>query len=204
MKKIGRKYGFIVGTIIGLLGATSASLSIVYKKFPFFCFSVFCLGILSGFTQLYRFAAVDVTTEDFRTKAISFVMLGGIFAGFIGPAVASSAKNLLKNSPFAGSYISIIILLKINLPKPSIEEKAGKIRKLSKIFFQPKFIVAILSSMISYAVMAMIMTATPLAMTEFCGYPFSDGAFVIQWHVVGMFAPSFFTGSLINNWFVKI
>jgi len=207
MKKIGRKYGFIFGTIIGLIGATSASLSIVYKHFPFFCFSVFCLGILSGFTQLYRFAAVDVTTEDFRTKAISFVMLGGIFAGFIGPAVASSAKNFLKNSPFAGSYIYmilihffiIILLLKINLPKPSVEEKAGKRRKLSKIFFQPKFIIAILSSMISYAVMAMIMTATPLAMTEYCGYPFSDAAFVIQWHVVGMFAPSFFTGSLIKK-----
>ena len=207
MKKIGRKFGFIFGTIIGLIGAASSSLSIVYKNFPFFCFSVFCLGILSGFTQLYRFAAVDVTSESFRTKAISFVMLGGIFAGFIGPAVASSAKNFLNNSPFAGSYIYMIlihllvifILLKVNLPKPSIEEKTGKRRKLSKIFFQPKFLVAILSSMISYGVMALVMTATPLAMTEYCGYPFSDAAFVIQWHVVGMFAPSFFTGSLIKR-----
>ena len=207
MKLVGRKFGFIVGTIIGIIGASTATLSIFYQNFPFFCFSVFCLGILSGFTQLYRFAAVDITSEEFRTKAISFVMLGGIIAGFIGPAVASQAKYIIKDALFAGSYLAmiflhvfiIIILLTISIPKPTIEEKTGRKRKYKIIFSQPKFIVAIVSSMISYAVMAMIMTATPLAMTEYCGYPFSDAAFVIQWHIVGMFAPSFFTGSLIKK-----
>ncbi len=207
MKRVGRKSGFIVGTIIGSSGAATAALSILYKNFAFFCFSVFCLGILGGFTQLYRFAAVDFTTKEFRTKAVSLVMLGGIIAGFIGPSVASKAKYLLQDAPFAGSYIFmilihiiiIIILLIIRLPKPSIEEKTGITRNIKTIFFQPKFIVAIISSMMSYAVMAMIMTATPLAMTEYCGYPFSDAAFVIQWHIVGMFAPSFFTGSLIKR-----
>ena len=207
MKRVGRKYGFIFGTIIGSIGAASAALSIFYKSFTFFCFSVFCLGILSGFTQLYRFAAVDVTSEGFRTKAVSLVMLGGILAGFIGPTVASKAKNLFQDAPFAGSYIIIIllhafviiILLIVRLPKPSIEEKTGITRNFKSIFLQPKFVVAILSSMMSYAVMAMIMTSTPLAMTEYCGYPFSDAAFVIQWHIVGMFAPSFFTGSLIKR-----
>jgi len=92
-----------------------------------------------------------------------------------------------------------MILLITGLPKPSLEEKTGRTRNIKTIFMQPKFIVAIVSSMMGYAVMAMIMTATPLAMTEYCGLPFSDAAFVIQWHIVGMFAPSFFTGSLIKR-----
>ena len=207
MKSIGRKYGFIIGTLIGSSGAISASLSIIYKNFSLFCFSVFCLGILSGFTQLYRFTAADVATKDFRTKAVSLVMLGGILAGFIGPAVASKGEKLISNAPFAGSYslmfffhlLVIIILIMIRLPQPSIEEKTGEIRGIKTIFFQPKFIVAVLSSMMSYAVMAMIMTATPLTMTEYCGHRVEDAAFVIQWHIVGMFAPSFFTGSLIKR-----
>jgi len=207
MKRIGRKYGFIIGTLIGSCGLITATFSIIFKNFALFCVSVFLMGILSGFTQLYRFAAVDVAKKEFHTKAVSFVMLGGILAGFLGPAVASKGEDFISDAPFAGSYsimilfhlfiISILCLIKI--PKPSTEEQKGKNRRLKNIFGQPKFIVAVISSMMSYAVMAMIMTATPLAMTEYCGYQFSDAAFVIQWHVVGMFAPSFFTGSLLKR-----
>ena len=207
MKFIGRRYGFLIGTGIGTFGAASASLAIIYSSFPFFCLSIFCLGILNGFAQLYRFTAVEVSSIELRTKAVSYVMLGGIAAGFIGPAIASEGKDYIENAQFAGSYLSIIllyffiviILMRIRLPQPSVEEQTGDTRPLKVIFMQPKFIVSVLSAMIGYGVMAMIMTATPLAMTKGSGYPFSDAAFVIQWHVLGMFAPSFITGSLIKR-----
>ena len=207
MKFIGRRYGFLIGTGIGTFGAASASLAIIYSSFPFFCLSIFCLGILNGFAQLYRFTAVEVSSIEFRTKAISYVMLGGIAAGFIGPAIAAEGKDYIENAQFAGSYLSIIllyffiviILMRIRLPQPSVEEQTGDTRPLKVIFMQPKFIVSVLSAMIGYGVMAMIMTATPLAMTKGNGYPFSDAAFIIQWHALGMFAPSFITGSLIKR-----
>ncbi|MDC0188474.1 MFS transporter [bacterium] len=207
MKFIGRRYGFLIGTGIGTFGAASASLAIIYSSFPFFCLSIFCLGILNGFAQLYRFTAVEVSSIELRTKAVSYVMLGGIAAGFIGPAIAAEGKDYIENAQFAGSYLSIIllyffiviILMRIRLPQPSIEEQTGDTRPLKEIFMQPKFIVSVLSAMIGYGVMAMIMTATPLAMTKGNGYPFSDAAFIIQWHALGMFAPSFITGSLIKR-----
>ena len=207
MKFIGRRYGFLIGTGIGTFGAASASLAIIYSSFPFFCLSIFCLGILNGFAQLYRFTAVEVSSIELRTKAVSYVMLGGIAAGFIGPAIASEGKDYIENAQFAGSYLSIIllyffiviILMRIRLPQPSVEEQTGDTRPLKVIFMQPKFIVSVLSAMIGYGVMAMIMTATPLAMTKGNGYPFSDAAFIIQWHALGMFAPSFITGSLIKR-----
>ena len=207
MKFIGRRYGFLIGTGIGTFGAASASLAIIYSSFPFFCLSIFCLGILNGFAQLYRFTAVEVSSIELRTKAVSYVMLGGIAAGFIGPAIAAEGKDYIENAQFAGSYLSIIllyffiviILMRIRLPQPSVEEQTGDTRPLKVIFMQPKFIVSVLSAMIGYGVMAMIMTATPLAMTKGNGYPFSDAAFIIQWHALGMFAPSFITGSLIKR-----
>ena len=207
MKFIGRRYGFLIGTGIGTFGAASASLAIIYSSFPFFCLSIFCLGVLNGFAQLYRFTAVEVSSIELRTKAVSYVMLGGIAAGFIGPAIAAEGKDYIENAQFAGSYLSIIllyffiviILMRIRLPQPSVEEQTGDTRPLKVIFMQPKFIVSVLSAMIGYGVMAMIMTATPLAMTKGNGYPFSDAAFIIQWHALGMFAPSFITGSLIKR-----
>ena len=207
MKFIGRRYDFLIGTGIGTFGAASASLAIIYSSFPFFCLSIFCLGILNGFAQLYRFTAVEVSSIELRTKAVSYVMLGGIAAGFIGPAIAAEGKDYIENAQFAGSYLSIIllyffiviILMRIRLPQPSVEEQTGDTRPLKVIFMQPKFIVSVLSAMIGYGVMAMIMTATPLAMTKGNGYPFGDAAFIIQWHALGMFAPSFITGSLIKR-----
>jgi len=208
MKNVGRRYGFMIGTGIGAFGAASAAGAIIYSNFYLFCLSIFCLGILSGFAQLYRFAAADVATPEFKTKAVSLVMIGGIIAGFIGPTVASKAKDLIPNAEFAGSYLFVImfhvlivlILLGTRLPRPDFTEKKGKTRPLKEIFSQPKFLVAVLSAMAGYGVMAMVMTATPLAMTEGSGHQFSDAAFVIQWHIVGMFAPSFFTGSLIHRY----
>jgi predicted MFS family arabinose efflux permease len=135
-------------------------------------------------------------------------MIGGIVAGFIGPTVAYRAKDFFPNAEFAGSYLFVIIfhvlivfiLLGTKLPRPDYTEQKGETRPKKVIFSQPKFIVAVLASMAGYGIMAMVMTATPLAMTEGSGHHFSDAAFVIQWHVVGMFAPSFFTGTLIHRY----
>ena len=110
MKFIGRRYGFLIGTGIGTFGAASASIAIIYSSFTMFCLSIFCLGVLNGFAQLYRFTAVEVSSIEFRTKAISYVMLGGIVAGFIGPAIAARGKDIFETAEFAGSYLSIIIL----------------------------------------------------------------------------------------------
>ena len=208
MKNVGRRYGFMIGTGIGSFGALSAVGAIIYSNFYLFCLSIFCLGILSGFGQLYRFAAADVATHEFKTKAVSLVMVGGIIAGFVGPTVASRAKDLIPNAEFAGSYLFVImfhvlivlILLGTRLPRPDVTEKKGKTRPLKELFSQPKFLVAVLSAMAGYGEMAMVMTATPLAMTEESGHQFREAAFVIQWHIVGMFAPSFFTGSLIHRY----
>ncbi len=207
MRHVGRKYGFIIGTVIGASGAGAAALSIIYSNFTFFCVSIFFLGILSGFAQLYRFTAAESVSKGFRAKAVSWVMLGGILAGFIGPAIASLGKDLIGGSSFAGGYFLIIILhfiifimlFMIRFPQPTIDEQTGIRRSLRGIFSQKKIIVAVMTSMIGYGVMSMIMTATPIAMTESSGHNFSDAAFVIQWHVVGMFAPSFFTGTLITR-----
>jgi len=109
MKHVGRRYGFMIGTGIGAFGAASAAGAIIYSNFYLFCLSIFCLGILSGFGQLYRFAAADVATHEFKTKAVSLVMVGGIIAGFIGPTVASKAKDLIPNAEFAGSYLFVIM-----------------------------------------------------------------------------------------------
>ncbi len=208
MKRVGRRVGFIIGTGIGAFGAALATGSIIFSNFYLFCLSIFCLGIMSGFGQLYRFAAADVATQEFKTKAVSLVMIGGIVAGFIGPTVAYRAKDIFPNAEFAGSYLFVIIfhvlivfiLLGTKLPRPDYTEQKGETRPKKVIFSQPKFIVAVLASMAGYGIMAMVMTATPLAMTEGSGHHFSDAAFVIQWHVVGMFAPSFFTGTLIHRY----
>ena len=108
MKRIGRRYGFLIGTGIGTFGAASASLAIIYSSFPLFCLSIFCLGVLNGFAQLYRFTAVEVSSIEFRTKAVSYVMLGGIAAGFIGPAIAAEGKDYFGNAQFAGSYLCLL------------------------------------------------------------------------------------------------
>ena len=205
MAKVGRRRGFMIGSTIAVVGAATCALALWLSSFALFCFGTAVIGIYTAFGLQYRFAAAEVAAPEFRAKAISLVLAGGIGGGFLGPQASLWAKDLLP-VPFLGSFLvlSAIALValgvqaQVRVPPPSVEETRGGGRPLSQIVRQPVFIVAALSAALGYGIMNLLMTATPLAMS-FCSHPFSAAAFVIEWHVVGMYAPGFFTGSLIRR-----
>ena len=206
MRRVGRRIGFTVGQCFGVLGAALSVYALFVVNFPLLVFAAGLLGVHNAFWQYYRFAATDTASEEYRSRAISYVLAGGVVAAFIGPELAKVSVDFFEPVKFAGGYAAVIVIILIamtvmqfvDIPKPSAEERSRSGRPLLEIVRQPKFIVAILSAMLSYAVMILMMTATPLAM-QFCGHSFNDTAFVIEWHMVGMFAPSFFTGHLIKR-----
>lgn len=204
MRQVGRKPGFIVGILLGLAGSGLGIFAVVTHSFVLFCLAAILFGSFNSFVGFYRFAAVEVATEAFRSQAIALVMAGGVLAALTGPQLATWSKDWMQSSTFAGSLMAIAILqitslclmTMMQIPKPVPEEKPVKGRSLPHIMVQPGFIVAVLGSMFGYGVMVLVMTATPLAMVA-GHHPFHEAASVMQWHVLGMFAPSFVTGFLI-------
>ena len=205
MRRHGRRIGFSIGTLFGVLGVTLAAMGTHYKLFWLVCLGTMVVGIYNACGQLYRFAAAEVAPPSFKERAISYVMAGGIIGGVVGPNLAKYSKDLLAVA-FAGSFAvlvlfalaSLLVIQFIRFPPQTAAEKAGGGRPLFEIMRQPVFVVAVLSATIGYGVMNLLMTATPLAM-QMCSHPFSDAVLVLEWHVIGMFAPSFFTGSLIRR-----
>ncbi|MFY9178947.1 MAG: MFS transporter, partial [Venatoribacter sp.] len=206
MEALGRKLGFLVGNIIGVVGAFLALWALQEHSFMWFCLSTTLLGIAIGVGQQYRFAAVEVCASHQHAKAISIVMAGGILAAFLGPNLAVWAKDMFPESMFlgpftvlAGLYIFTMLLI-LSLPLPKVQAQAAKSNKTPYLTLlkRPSLISAIAAGSIGYGVMVLVMTATPLAMKA-QGFEFAAIAKVIQWHVLGMFLPSFFTGSLINR-----
>ena len=205
MRRYGRRIGFSIGTLFGVLGVTLAAMGTHFKLFWLLCLGTMAVGIYNACGQLYRFAAAEVAPPSFKERAISYVMAGGIIGGVVGPNLAKYSKDLLAVA-FAGSFAvlilfalaSLLVIQFIRFPPQTAAEKAGGGRPLGEIMRQPVFVVAALSGTIGYGVMNLLMTATPLAM-QMCSYPFSDAVLVLEWHVIGMFAPSFFTGSLIRR-----
>jgi MFS family permease len=203
MQRFGRRFGFAIGILVGIGGSGLAMHAILTKSFVLFCCATVLLGSSSAFAGFYRFAAAEVASEAFRSQAIALVISGGVVAAIAGPQLASWSKDWLSTT-FAGSMITIAVLqlvslaflAPVKLPGFSSEELTDKGRSLPVILTQPIFVVAVLSSMIGYGVMILVMTATPLAIVA-DAHPFHHAAMVIQWHVLGMFAPSFVTGSLI-------
>lgn len=203
LKRWGRKLGFMLGVLVGLSGAGLGVYAVLTGSFVLFSLATLLYGVFNGFVGYYRFAAADVATEAFRSRAISFVIAGGILAALAGPALATWTKDWLPVT-FAGGLVTIallqiltlLLLSWVNLPPLPQQNHQERGRGLGAIVQQPVFIVSALGSMVGYGVMALLMTATPLAMVE-VHHPFDTAASVIQWHVLGMFTPSLFTGYLI-------
>lgn len=212
MRKTGRQRGFMLATSLGMAGGALCTLGILHGQFALFCTGGVLLGMFNGFGNYYRFTAADIVDPAHKSRAISMVLAGGVIAAVIGPNLANLTRNLIETAHFAGSYASIIglyilslgVLSFLRLPRTSSLDRrlAASGRPLGKIVRQPKYLVAVICAMLGYGVMALVMTATPLAMQQHA-YPFADTSFVIQWHVLGMYVPSFFTGHLIHRFGVK-
>ena len=209
MRRIGRRYGFMSGAVIGIFGLLFSATAIWMHSFVMFCVGLMLNGMAGAFTQQYRFAAADRGTPDFKAKAISWVLVGGIAAAVIGPQVVIWTKDLLSPIPFAGAFLTGTLLFAASIvvmsfldPSVPVKPKAGEIRDtgrpLPEIMMQPRFIVAVVCGTASYALMSFVMTAAPLAMLG-CGFSQTDSTLGIQWHVLAMFGPSFFTGNLITR-----
>jgi len=204
MRRVGRRLGFMAGAALGIVGSGICAAALVLSSFWLLVAGAFVVGWYNGFCQYYRFAAADAADPAFKSKAISLVLAGGVVAGIIGPQIAVETRDLLAPYTFLASYLALSVLAGVALllasalriPNLSAEERRDSGRPLGEIVRQPTFIVAVLSSVIGYMVMSYLMTATPLAMLA-CALPTESAGFVIQWHVLGMFAPSFFTGHLI-------
>jgi MFS family permease len=209
MNRIGRRNGFITSSMLGLAGSMLAIVAITQHSFVLFCLSTILFGIYTAFGNYFRFVATEVVPPEQSNTAISYVLAGGVLAAFIGPNLAHYSKDVL-DVAYQGSFIAVLILYTLNLtnillmdlPKPLNIAIDAYTRPLGEIVRQPVFIVALLSAMIGFSMMSLLMTATPLAMKHE-QHAFKDVAFVIQWHVLGMFAPSFFTGHLINKFGVE-
>lgn len=205
MQKIGRRAGFQLGTLLGFFGGAIATYGIYARSMTLLCLGTFVLGLYAAFGQFYRFAAADSAAPAFKAKAISLVVAGGLVGGLIGPALSKWTRNLA-NVEFLASYASLmgfcvltaILLTGLDIPKPQAAATDAPARRLREVAAQPVFIVATLASAFGYGVMNFLMTATPLAMGV-CGHPYGAAADVISAHVIAMFAPSFFTGSLIQR-----
>ena len=205
MKRVGRQAGLMSGTFWGIVGALICGAAIWLQNFWLLCFGTLVWGVYNAYGQYYRFAAADVATPEYRPTAISLVLAGGLVGGILGPTLSRWTVDLV-GKKFMGAYlvliaaavVTMLLLRQIRIPAPSAAEREATGRPLSEIAAQPKFIVAVLSAAIGYGVMNFLMTSTPIAM-QVCGHPFSAAAFVISSHIVGMFAPSFITGSLIRR-----
>ena len=205
MQRIGRRAGFLLGTLCGLIGGAIATFGVYIRSMALLCLGTFILGIYVAFGQFYRFAAADSAPPDFKAQAISLVVAGGLVGGIVGPALSKWTRHLA-GIEFLASYASLMVfclltaalLSQLRINEAGAVTSGAPARRLSEIAAQPVFMVAVISSAIGYGVMNLLMTATPLAMGV-CGYPYNDAANVISAHVVAMFAPSFFTGALIQR-----
>jgi MFS family permease len=206
MGRYGRRAGFVLGALFGATGGALAVAGLIEGSFWLFCLAhVFC-GVNLGFAQFYRFAAADAASGAFKSRAISYVLAGGVIAAIAGPNLASFTKDLAASGVFVVSYAAIVILCLIaaalitllRIPPPAQEKVNEPARPLSEIMRQPVFIVALVGAAVGYGVMNLAMTATPLAMAAH-HHSIGETATVIQWHVLGMFLPSFFTGAIISR-----
>jgi MFS family permease len=209
MARIGRRAGFVVGAAVGAAGGAISVYAIFHHSFWAFCAGTATVGVFQAFAQYYRLAAADAVGVHAKSRAISTVLAGGVVAAVLGPALAAWSRDWLAPVAFAGSYalvtvfglVSIVLLAllyrDVALPA-NVAVSVQPARPLGRIVRQPIFIAALANNALGYAVMMFVMTATPIAALA-CGHTIGDGAQIIQWHLVGMFAPSFFSARLIQR-----
>ena len=202
----GRKVSFQIGLLVAFASALLCAYAAFDQNFWLLVAATVIAGYYSANGQLYRFAAAELSAVDFREKAVSLVLAGGLIGAVLGPNLASRTRTWFE-VPFAGAYLALAVVALLGViaisfmrfpPLPPRLSKADSGRPLSVIMRQPVFIVATGAAALSYGVMNLLMAATPLAM-QVCGFPFDDAALVLEWHVIGMFAPGFFTGHLIKR-----
>jgi len=204
-RRYGRRMAFLAGAGCGVLVGLLAALAVMIGSFWLFCLATFFGGAYAAVVLTFRFAAADGVSPAMRPRALSFVMGGGVVAGVVGPQLVTYTMYLWPAHMFVATFIaqaavaalSAIVLLGVKLPKPSAAEIAGG-RPLGVIVRQPLFVTAVICGAVSYMLMNFLMTAAPLAM-QLCGHSQENSNLGLQWHVIAMYAPSFFTGRLITR-----
>jgi MFS family permease len=204
--RVGRKRSFQLGLLVAAISAGLCAWAVSAHQFWLLVAATLTAGFYSANGQLYRFAGPELVAAAYKEKAISLVLAGGIIGAFIGPNLASATRGLM-SVPFAGAYLSLIAVALLSLtllsfidfpPHLAPKKGASSGRPLAEIARQPVFIVSVAAGALGYGVMNLLMAATPIAMQQ-CKHPFSSAALVLEWHVLGMFVPSFFTGHLIKR-----
>ncbi len=207
MRPFGRRNGYLLGAGFGMTAGLVAAFGIFSGSFVIFCFGTFIAGFYAAYVQSYRFAATDAATGPLRARAISWVMVGGLIAAIIGPQLVIWTRDALPNTPYAGSFLSqaalalmaIPVLMLLRSPKAAKSANTGSNgRPLKEILLSPRYMLAVASGVVSYGLMTFVMTAAPIAMVGH-GHSVNHAALGIQWHVLAMFGPSFFTGMLITR-----
>jgi predicted MFS family arabinose efflux permease len=208
-RHFGRRFALQSGSVFGILSGLISYSAVMEGQFWLLLIGTFCGGLYAAAHQSYRFAAADTASEAFRPKVVSWVLAGGVFAAVIGPQLVIFTKDLLSPHMFAASYlgqsacafVAALVLMFVKVP-PLVEKRAENPRPLGQIVRAPRFIVAVACGIASYTMMNVIMTSAPLAMVG-CGHSVADATLGIQWHVLAMYAPSFFTGGLIARYGVE-
>jgi predicted MFS family arabinose efflux permease len=209
-RRLGRRSALQIGTACGVLTGLICCIAVLRGSFLLFNIGAVFSGFYAAAHQSYRFAAADTASEAFRPKAISWVLLGGVFAGVVGAQMVIATQELWPPYLFAASFlgqallalIAGLVLTLLRIPKPPSRAAVGDGRPLSEIAQQPRFLVAVVCGVASYAMMNLVMTSAPLAMVM-CNHSVTDATLGLQWHVLGMYAPSFMTGTLIARFGIE-
>ena len=209
-RALGRRAALLIGSVFGVLGGLIGALAVINGSFGLFLLGAFCCGLYAAAHQSYRFAAADTASPSFRPKAVSWVLAGGIFAGVLGPQLVIFTKDLWVPYLFAATYVAqavvaalaAAVLMLVKIPRPTARVGGGSGRPLAEIARAPRFLVAVACGVASYAMMNLVMTSAPVAMVA-CNHSVTEATLGLQWHVLGMYVPSFFTGALIARFGVE-
>ncbi len=209
-KAFGRRFALQTGSVFGMLSGLVSCMAVLRGSFTLLLCGTLCGGLYAAAHQSYRFAAADTASAHFRPKAVSWVLAGGIFAAVIGSQLVIFTKDIFPAYLFAGTFlaqsacamVAAAVLMLLKIPRPHVSHSLRDGRPLTAIVVQPRFIIAVVCGLASYSMMNMVMTSAPLAMVM-CNHSVNEAALGIQWHVLGMYAPSFITGSLIIRFGVR-